>query len=35
MQESFSITESWDREISNTAMMGAISHVITNIHEHV
>lgn len=35
MQESFSITENWDSASGNTAVMWAISHVITNIHEHV
>lgn len=35
MQESFSITENWDTASSNTAVMWAISHVITNIHECV
>lgn len=35
MQESFSITENWGSESTNTAVMWAISHVITNIPEHV
>lgn len=35
MQESFSITENWGSESTNTAVMWAISHVITNMHEHV
>ena len=35
MQESFSITEKWDRASSKTAVMWAISHVITNIPECV
>lgn len=34
MQERFSITENWDSASSNIAVMWAISHVITNIHEH-
>lgn len=33
MQESISITENWESASSNTAVMWAISHVISNIHE--
>lgn len=35
MQESFSITGKWDTVEVITAIMWAISHVITNIHERV
>lgn len=35
MQESISITENWESASSNTAVMWAISHVITNIRECV